>query len=321
VKAAVMYEPGGPDVLSYEDVPDPVPQVGEVLIAVRAIGVQGGDVLSRASVVPEQVPYVVGYQVAGVVVGLGASVTDLVEGQRVAAFMSAGSHAELVCVGVAAVWPLPETLSFEAGAAVPVEFGTAHDSLFEFGGLQAGETVLVQAGASGVGLAAVQLAKTAGARVITTASSAERLQRLCDLGADHGLDYRDDVAASVSDLTDGRGADLVLDPVGGQALMVSLRSARYRGRVAFLGVVGRDATPPDLMLVLQKSLTLQGVFFGAEMARDETRTSPLILSIMDRVAAGELRAVIDRTYALSEAAAAHRYIESRASFGRVLLIP
>jgi len=322
VKAAVYDHTGGPEVLRYDEVPDPQLRPGGVLIEVRAIGIQGGDLLHRQQGAIPSAPHVVGYQAAGIVRAVGEGVEQLEVGQAVVATMGAGSHAELVSVPARSAWALPDGLSVEEAAAVPIEFGTAHDCLFEFGHLQPGETVLVQAGAGGVGLAAIQLAKAAGATVLATASSDERVDRLRPYGVDHGINYATtDVVAEVLAATERRGADLVVDPVGGRVLEASIAALAYRGRISWVGRAGREDRPPDVWPIMQKNGSLTGVFLGAEMARDPARTHAMIERLLNRVAAGELRVVIDRTFALSEAADAHRYIESRRAFGRVLLLP
>jgi NADPH2:quinone reductase len=322
VKAAVFYETGGPDVFRYEDVPDPALRPGGLLIDVAAIGVQGGDLLHRQGGVLATQPHIVGYQASGVVREVGDGVEDFAPGQRVVATMGYGSHAAMVSVPARAAWAVPDGLSLEAAAGVPIEYGTADDCLFEFGHLQAGETVLVQAGAGGVGLAAIQLAKAAGATVLATASSDDRLARLQDHGLDHGINYaQQDVATEVLRLTDRKGVDLVVDPVGGTTLEGSIASLAYRGRVSWVGRAGRDDEPPEVWPLMQKNATLTGVFLGAEMAMNPARTHPMIQRLLDRAAAGELQVVIDQSFPLSDAADAHRYIESRRAFGRVLLIP
>jgi NADPH2:quinone reductase len=322
MKAAVYDETGGPEVLRYAEVPDPVVRPGGVVIEVGAVGVQGGDLLHRQSGDIPSAPHIVGYQAAGVVREVGEGVERLAVGQPVVATMFAGSHAELVSVPAASVWPLPDGLSVRDAAGVPIEFATAHDCLFEFGRLQPGETVLVQAGAGGVGLAAVQLAKAAGATVMATASSDQRLQRLREYGLDHPINYRTgDVVDEVMAVTERRGVDLVVDPVGGRVLETSIAALAYRGRISWVGRAGRDDDVPDVWPIALKNGTLTGVFLGAEMMIQPGRTRTLVADLLDRVASGELHVVIDRTYPLAEAADAHRYIESRGAFGRVLLIP
>jgi NADPH2:quinone reductase len=189
MKAAVYYETGGPEVFRYEDVSDPTCGPGEVLIRVEVVSIEGGDTLSRLGGDLASVPHIVGYQCAGVVLDVGEGVDDLVPGDRVVTVGLDGSHAELRVAGRSFCWPIPDGVPTEEAACVPVPFGTADDCLFEFGRLQAGETVLIHAGASGVGIAAIQMAKRAGATVLATASSSERLARLEGLGLDHGIDY------------------------------------------------------------------------------------------------------------------------------------
>lgn len=323
MKAAVFYETGGPDVLRYEDVPDPEVRPGGVVIEVAAVSIQGGDLLHRQMGVLATTPHVVGYQAAGTVREVGTGVTELSVGQRVVATMGYGSHAELAAVPARSAHVVPDGLSLEEAAGVPIEFGTADDCLFEFGHLRAGEVVLVQAGAGGVGLAAIQLAKAAGAStVIATASSAERLERLRDFGMDHGIDYTSQsVPDEVMRLTDGHGADLVVDSVGGRTLEGSIGALAYRGRISWVGQAGREERPPEVWPIMQRNGSLTGTFFGAEMARDPTRTRALIARLLQRVADGELHVVVDTIFPLAEAAEAHRFIESRRAFGRVLLRP
>src|SRR5688500_14768250 len=164
--------------------------------------------------------------------------------------MPFGSHAAMASVPEGAVWPIPDAMSFEDAAGVPIEFGTADDCLFEFGRLQAGETVLIQAGAGGVGLAAIQLAKRAGATVLATASSDERLEALREFGLDHGINYAEDGWVDAArKVTDGRGVDLVVDSVGGKILQGSLQCLAYRGRAITVGRAGRDEQPLDVSVL------------------------------------------------------------------------
>ncbi len=320
MKAAAYDRTGGPDVFRYVDVPDPTLRPGGIILEIEAVGIQGGDLLHRAGGAMATTPHVVGYQAAGRVREVGADVTSLTVGQPVVATMGFGSHAELAAVPAAAVYAIPEGLSIDEAAGVPIEFGTADDCLFEFGHLRAGETVLVQAGAGGVGLAAIQLAKAAGAAtVLATASSDERLERLSEFGLDHGINYvRDDVAKAVREHTDGRGVDLVVDPVGGSTLETSIQALGYRGRISWVGRAGREASPPEVWPLMEKNASLTGVFLGAEMGRDPARVRTMIEGLLGRAAAGELRVVVDRVFPLAEAAEAHTYIESRQAFGRVL---
>src|SRR5262249_54076536 len=215
MKAACYYETGPPSVFGYEDVPDPKVGPGDVLVDVEAISIEGGDTLNRAGGEMASSPHIVGYQCAGTIREVGDQVTDRQPGQQVVCTMLWGSHAERVATPSIVTWVVPDGLDIVQAACVPVPWGTADDCLFEFGHLQAGESVLIQAGASGVGLAAIQLAKRAGATVLATASSDEKLERLREYGLDHGINYREvDFADAARELTGGRGVNLVVDPVG-----------------------------------------------------------------------------------------------------------
>jgi len=322
MKAAVYYETGGPEVFRYEDVPDPVVGAGEVLVRVEAVSIEGGDTLNRLGGDLARVPHIVGYQCAGTVVGAGVGVTRLKEGDRVVTVGLDGSHAELRAVAESFCWAVPPGVTTEDAACVPVPFGTADDCLFEFGHLQAGETALIHAGAGGVGIAAIQLAKRAGAQVIATASSDARLERLSELGLDHGINYASvDFVDQVRHLTGGRGADVIVDPVGGPTLQKSLHCLAYRGRCVTFGDAGREFAPAlDISTMRPNNQTLTGYFLGAELFLDP-RAHAMIAGHLDDIAAGSLRVVIDRRFGLDHAGEAHAYIESRQAFGRVLLIP
>jgi len=300
MKAAVYYETGSPDVFRYEDVPEPAVGGDEVLVRVEAVSVEGGDTLNRLGGAMRTVPHVVGYQCAGTVLAVGGQVKNFVVGQRAVTVGIDGSHAELRAVPEPFAWGIPDGLSTDEAACVPVPWGTADDCLFEFGHLSAGETVLVHAGAGGVGIAAIQLAKRAGARVLATASSDDKLARLKELGLDEGINYvRDDFVAESRRLTEGRGVDVIVDSVGGATL---------------------PAEHLDISTMRANNQTLSGYFLGVELLVSP-RPHAMIARLLDDIARGELRVIIDQVFPLSDAAAAHAYIESRQSFGRVLLAP
>lgn len=320
MKAAVYYENGGPEVFKYEDVPDPTCHPNGVVIRVEAVSIEGGDLLHRLGAPLTSKPHIVGYQAAGEIVEVGERVEHLRVGQKVVTMNGSGSHASMRSVPARSAWVIPNGYDVKKASVIPVTFGTAHDCLFEFGKLKAGETVLVQAGASGVGVAAIQLAKKAGARVLATASSDARLEKLKRIGMDHGINYaKENVPQAVMKLTDNKGADLVVDPVGGTTLQNSILSLGYRGRVSFVGSAGREPARVDVGSLMGGNRSLTGVFLGAEMAGD--RVHDMIQQLVDEAAAGKWDIVIDREFPLSEAAAAHAYIESRQAVGRVLLIP
>jgi NADPH:quinone reductase len=322
VKAAIYYETGSPDVFRYEDVPDPTPSSAEILVRVEAVSIEGGDTLNRLGGDMSGTPHVVGYQCAGTVVAAGEEVSGFAVGDRVVTVGLDGSHAELRAVPEPFAWKIPDSLGTDEAACVPVPWGTADDCLFEFGHLVAGETALIHAGGSGVGIAAIQLAKRAGARVFATASSDDKLERLKELGLDEGINYvRDDFVAEVRRLTGGRGVDVVVDSVGGATLQGSVLALAYRGRCVTVGDAGRSkAERLDISTLRGNNQTLSGYFLGAELLLFP-RAHALIAGLLETIATGELRVVIDRAFPLAEAAAAHAYIESRRSFGRVLLVP
>ena len=322
MKAAVIYENGSPDVLRYEDVPDPECPDGCVLIDVEAISIEGGDVLARAGSPPSSVPHIVGYLAAGTVVAVGAGVQDRAVGDRIVTLNQAGSHAAKRAVPAMSTWPIPDGLDAATAACVPVAFGTAEECLFTAGHLQAGQTVLIHAGAGGVGMAAIQLAKHAGATVISTASSDEKLERLRELGLDHGINYAsENFVQRTRELTDGRGADVILDSVGGQNLIDSIAALAYRGSLISVGLAARAGSNIEARDLWTKNNTLHGVFLGGALLDEYPRVHAMIADLIARVGTGELRVVIDTTFPLADAAAAHAYIESRQAFGRVVMTP
>jgi NADPH2:quinone reductase len=322
MKAAVYYQTGGPEVFHYEDVPDPEVGPLDLLIKVEAISIEGGDTLNRLGGELRTVPHVVGYQSAGVVLDAGSDVTDFRVGDRVVTIGVDGSHAALRTATAPFAWKIPDGVTTEDAACVPIPFGTAHDCLFEFGRLHAGETTLIHAGACGVGIAAIQLAKRAGARVLATASSDEKLERLRSFGLDEGINYvTHDFVVEARRLTEGRGVDVVVDGVGGVTLQGSLDVLAYRGRCVSFGDAGRSsAERVDISKMRVNNQSLSGYFMGAELFL-YPRAHTLVAELLDLVASKEIRVVIDRTYPLADAEEAHAYIESRQSFGRVLLIP
>jgi NADPH:quinone reductase len=322
MKAAVIYENGGPEVLRYEDVPDPECPEGFVLIDVEAISIEGGDLLHRAGSPPPSVPHVVGYVAAGTIAEVGAGVEDRAVGDRVVTLGAAGSHASKRVVPAMSTWPIPDGLDAARAAGVPVAVGTAQECLFTAGHLEAGQTALIQAGAGGVGMAAIQLAKQAGATVLATASSDEKLERLKEFGLDHGINYASEsFAERARELTDGRGVDLVLDSVGGQTLVDGIAALAYRGTLVSVGIAGRAGSNVEAKALWDKNNTLRGVFLAASLLNEFPRTHAMIAELLERVARGEIQVVIDRTFPLAEAAAAHTYIESRQAFGRVVMTP
>jgi NADPH2:quinone reductase len=322
MKAAVIYENGGPEALRYEELPDPECPDGCVLVDVEAISIEGGDLLARAVNPPPATPYVVGYLAAGTVVAVGAGVDGPAVGDRVVTLNQAGSHAEKRAVPALVTWPVPAGLDVASAACVPVAFGTAQECLFTAGNLEAGQTVLIHAGAGGVGMAAIQLAKQAGATVLSTASSDEKLERLKALGLDHGINYASEsFVERVRELTDGNGCAVVLDSIGGKNLVDSVEALAYRGTLVSVGVAGRAGSEVEAKSLWPKQNTLRGVFLGGAMLPEYARIHPMIGDLIERVGRGALHVEIDRSFPLAEAAAAHEFVESRKAFGRVVMTP
>lgn len=322
MKAAVIYENGGPEVLRYEEVPNPECPDGCVLIDVEAISIEGGDLLARAGSPPPSVPHIVGYLAAGTVAEIGAGVEDRAVGDRVVTLNMAGSHASKRVVPAITTWPIPDGLDAARAACVPVAFGTAEECLFTAGHLESGQTALIHAGGGGVGMAAIQLAKQAGATVVSTASSDEKLERLREFGLDHGINYAsENFVQRTRALTDGRGADVVLDPIGGQNLVDSIAALAYRGTLVSVGLAARAGSTVEARALWEKNNALRGVFLGGALLNEYPRIHAMIADLIKRVQTAELRVVIDRTFPLAEAAAAHAYIESRQAFGRVVMTP
>jgi len=318
----VIHENGGPEVLRYEELPDPDCPDGCVVIDTEAISIEGGDLLARASSPPPSVPHVVGYLAAGTIVEVGAGVEDRTVGDRVVTLNMAGSHASKRAVPAISTWPIPDGLDAAPAACVPVAFGTAEECLFTAANLESGQAVLIQAGAGGVGMAAIQLAKQAGATVIATASNDEKLERLREYGLDHGINYAtENFAERARELTEGRGVDVILDSVGGQTLVEGIGALAYRGTLVSVGVAGRAGSKIEAMALWAQNNTLRGVYLGGAMMAEYPRVHAMIAGLLERVGRGELRVEIDRTFPLAEAAAAHAYIESRQAFGRVVMTP
>jgi NADPH:quinone reductase len=320
MKAAVIYENGGPGVLQHRDVPDPECPDGFVVVDAEAISIEGGDLLARAAGDLPAVPHIVGYLSAGTVSQVGGGVEDRAVGDRVVALNVAGSHAARRAVPAAMTWPIPAGLDAARAACVPVAFGTAYECLFTAGNLAEGQTVLIHAGAGGVGMAAIQLAKRAGATVLSTASSDEKLRRLTELGLDHGINYATgSFVERTSQLTSSRGVDIVIDSIGGQNLVDSVDVLAYRGRLVSVGVSARAGSAIEARSLWTRNNSLHGVYLGGAIVPEYIRIHPMIARLLERVATGELQVVIDRTFPLADAAAAHEYAESRKAFGRVVI--
>lgn len=320
MKAAVNYENGPPSVLRYEEVPDPKPGEREVLIRVEAISIEGGDLLNRRLTVPPVKPHIIGYQAAGTILATGPGVARFTVGQRVATLYWTGAYAALRAVPEDQAWPVPEGLDIQLASTIPATYATADDTLFEVGRLKAGEVVLVHGSAGGVGLATIQLAKAAGATIIATSSSDERLAALKPYGVDHGINHRTtDIAEAARRLTGGKGVDLAVDMVGGPDFQKLMKATAFRGRIATVGFASGEVAMINQSDLLVNGLTVHGVFLGPEMPTERVRA--IVVKHLAAAAAGAERMPVDRVYPLSEAAAAHDFIETGHPFGRVILKP
>ena len=321
VKAVRIHEDGGPEVLRYEDAPDPVPGTGQVLIELRAASLNHLDIWIRRGLPSVPKPRILGADGAGIVVsGDGFAVGERVvinpgldhgDGRiTVIGEHTDGTHAELIAVPRSQVYSIPEGLGFEAAAAFPLVFETAYRMLVTKAGLQPGEWVLVWGIGGGVATATLAIAKALGAQVIVTSSSAEKLTRASELGADATLNHdTDDVVAGVKEVTDG-GAHVVVDNVGEATWKRSLDSARPAGRVCVCGATSGPNPPAQLHRIWWKQLTI----FGSTMGSRED-----FEAVYDLMASGTIVPVVDEVFPLADAAAAHERLEAGEQLGKVIL--
>lgn len=322
MQAVVISGAGGPDVLSVQEVPEPEPGVEQVRVRVRAAGLNRADVLQRKGHYPappgspEHIP---GLEFAGEVEALGPGARALRVGQRVYGICGGGGQAELVVAHERAVAPVPETLDLVAAGGVPEVFMTVHDALFSQAGLAMGEWLLVHAAGSGIGTASVQLAHAAGARTLGTSRTPEKLERLCDLGLDVPL-AATGFGEAARAATGGHGVDVVLDVVGGGYLAQNLVALAPKGRMVMLSTLGGASEVIDLRLVLAKRLRLMGSVLRARPLEEKISvTQAFIRQVNPLLARGRVRPIVDRVFDLGDVRAAHTYLESDASFGKVIL--
>lgn len=322
MKAIRIPEFGGPEVLSYEEVPEPAPGEGEVLIRMEAVGVNFVDTYRRTGQYPGEPPFTPGGEGAGTVTAVGAGVTDVQEGDRVAFAMGDGAYAEYATVAANNVVPVPDGVDTREAAAVVLQGMTAHYLSHSTYPLQAGDVALIHAAAGGVGGLLVQMAKLRGARVIGTTSTAEKAERARRVGADEMILYtEEDFEAATMRLTDGQGVHVVYDGVGKTTFLKGLNVLRPRGYMVLYGQASGAVDPIDPQLLNRKgSLFLTRPTLGHYVA---TREALLARAndLFSWMAAGQLEVPIDRSFPLAEAAEAHRYIEGRKTQGKLLLIP
>lgn len=342
MQAVRFHQHGGPDVLKYEAAPDPSPAPGRVIVRVHACGMNHLDLWQRRGLdrVRIPMPHISGAEVAGVVADVGDSVSTVAVGQRVLVqpglscgvcarclsgddflcprydvlgYQSDGGYAQLVSVPAANIIPLPEHIDFVSAAAFPLTFLTAWHMLYAGGRLQAGDTVLVVAAGSGVGQAAVQLAKAARARVIATARGEAKCARAMEIGADDVIDSTtEDVPKRVKALTDGRGVDIAIEHVGVATWDASVRSLRTGGRLVTCGATTGFEASLDLRHLFARQLTFVGSYMGAKSE---------LLEAAEGFFRGWYAPVVDSTFALKDAVAAHQRLEASEQFGKVVLIP
>lgn len=323
MKAIRMHTLGGPEVLRYEEVPAPQVGEGQMLIKVAAAGVNYADLSRRKGTYARQIPlpFILGSEVAGTIVQVGPGVDGFKAGDRVMAWPGRGGYAEYVAAPAVSVYAIPSTLSFEQAAGMPVVFLTAYHLLKTCAHVRPGETVLVQAAASGVGTIAVQLAKLWGARVIATASTDDKLKRVQELGADILINYREcDFAAEVRTLTDQRGVEIVLECVGGEVLTKSLTCLAPMGRLIIYGRASGTLPMLDPAQILTHNIAVIGLHLGMPPWRPEMHRDPM-QELLGLVQAGQVKPIVDRAFPLTDAAAAHQYLADRRTMGKVVLIP
>jgi NADPH2:quinone reductase len=318
-----ISEPGGPEVLRVGNAPVPVPQEGEVLIKVQAAGLNRADTSQRVGryrLGPGMSP-IPGLEVAGVIAETGPGATRWKPGDEVCALLTGGGYAEYAVTPAPQCLPIPAGVSMVQAASLPETFFTVWLDVFELGGLQEGEALLVHGGSSGIGITAIQLARALGSKVFVTAGSQEKCNACTALGANAAINYRTtDFEPTVRDLTANRGVDVILDMVGGSYTLRNLRSLAPRGRLVFINYMESNQTEIDIGLVMTKQLLITGsglrqqtVERKAEIARKlEDRVWPLI-------AAGKIKPVIDSLYRLEDVAEAHRRMESSAHIGKIVL--
>jgi putative PIG3 family NAD(P)H quinone oxidoreductase len=328
MKAVVITNPGGVEALDIRELAEPPdPTADRVMVRVFATALNRADVLQRMGKypappgAPRDIP---GLEFAGEVAQIGSEVSQWRPGDRVFGLCGGGAHAEFTTVPASHLAEIPQNLSWVEAAAVPEVFTTASDALFTQAGLQPGETVLVHAAGSGVGTAALQLIRSAGARSFGTSRSADKLDRAKEFGLDESIVVRNDplvMIRKVKEWTKGVGTDVVLDLVGAEYFQASLKSMAYQGRMILLGTTtGAEATLP-YGLVMSRRLTVKGSVLRARSVEEKATATRLFAKhVVPLLASGAVRPVIDRTYSFDEVRQAHERMESNESFGKIVLV-
>lgn len=323
MRALICDDFGGIDSLRVGELPDPRPGPGSVLVKVEAAAVSFADTLMVSGLYqfkPEP-PFAPGYELAGTVV-VANQANGLSPGDRVCGSLLHGGIAERAVVSASSASKLPEEVSFEIGSVLPATYGTSYHALVDRASLQEGETLLVLGAAGGVGLAAVQIGKILGAKVVAAVSSQDKARLVTDSGADHIIRYDQvDLREGIDRATGGAGVDVVFDPVGGETTEAALRSTRWRGRLLVVGFAGGDVPKVPLNLPLLKGNSIMGVFWGRFTSEEPERSAENTRRILRWVQEGELRPVIERTFPLSEADQALAWVARRKVIGKVVVVP
>ncbi len=324
MKAVVVEEPGGPDALVYVDVPDPEVGPDDVLVDVTATAVNRADLLQRQGHYdpPPGASPVIGLECSGTVAAVGASVTGHRVGDEVCALLSGGGYATRVAVPSGQVMPAPDGVDLVTAAALPEVAATVWSNVMMVAGLRSGDVFLVHGGAGGIGTFAIQLATAVGARVLTTAGSAEKLAFCAGLGADVTIDYREqDFVEVVRAATDGRGADVILDNMGAAYLGRNVSALAVEGRLVVIGMQGGTRAELDLGALMRKRAAIVATTLRARPVAEKTAICRAVVEhVWPLVADGTIRAIVDTTMPLAEAAQAHRRMESGGHTGKIVLV-
>lgn len=324
MRAVTIPTPGRPEALRIEEVPDPIVQPGTVLVAVHATALNRADLMQRQGNYPPPVgaPPYPGLECAGQVLEVGEGVAGWQPGQRVMALLGGGGYAEKVVVPQETLMPIPEALGDAEAAAIPEAWLTAYSNLIEIGRLQAGERVLVHAGGSGVGSAAIQLARWKGAATIFSTASGSKLDKVASLGADVVIDYRqENFADRILEATDQKGVDIIIDFIGAPYWNDNVRALAIWGRLVFIGLMGGRTVEANLGLFLSKKLSVHGSTLRDRTPEQKGRlVAAFTESVLPAFATGQLRPVLDeRQFCFEEIAEAHRYMESNQNFGKIIV--
>jgi putative PIG3 family NAD(P)H quinone oxidoreductase len=323
--AVTIASPGGPEVLTLAEVPDPVPGRGEVLIEVAAAGLNRADLHQRRGSYPPPAgaPDWPGLEVSGVVVALGDGVEDVSAGDRVCALLPGGGYAELAVAPAGQVLPVPGSVDLVDAAGLPEAVATVWSNVFLTAGLRAGETLLVHGGSSGIGTIAIQLARAFGCQVAVTAGSSEKLEACRRLGAGILIDYhQQDFADALLAATDGRGADVVLDAIGGDYLAGNVRALAPHGRIVLIGNQSRSPGELDIGRLMARWGSIHASTLRARPPEEKDRIIASVLAnAWPLVASGQVVPVVDERFALADARLAHERLERGGHIGKLLLVP